>query len=83
MDTHSIPLKLERLAELADYDKRHGQDTAAALHTALAEFFTWEKRDYAEAMQGIREGYEDFEAGRMQDSKEVFDELRAKHGLPR
>lgn len=27
------------------------------------------KQDYAEAVDGIREGYEDFKAGRMQDSK--------------
>ena len=83
MDAQSIPLKPERLAELADYAKRHDQDAATALDTALAEFFAWEKRDYAEAVEGIRDGYEDFKADRMQDSKEVFDELRAKHGLPR
>ncbi len=83
MDTPSIPLKPERLAELADYAKRHDQDPAAALDTALAEFFAWEKQDFIEALEGIREGYEDFKAGRMQHSKEVFDELRAKYGLPR
>jgi len=62
---------------LADYAKRHGQDPATALDTALAEFFVWEKWDHGEATLGIREGYEDFKAGRTQDSKEVFDELRA------
>lgn len=83
MDTPSIPLKPERLAELADYAKRHDQDAATALDTALAEFFAWEKQDFVEAVEGIREGYEDLKAGRTQDSNEVFDELHAKHGLPR
>jgi len=75
----SIPLKPERLLELAAYAKRHDQDAARA----LAEFFAWEKRDHAETAQGICEGYEDFKAGRMQDSKDVFVELRARHGLSR
>ena len=83
MDTESIPLKPERLAELSDYAKRHDQDTATALDTALADFFAWEKQEYTAAVAGISEGYEDFKAGRVQDSQEVFDELRAKHGLPR
>lgn len=83
MDTQPITLKPERLAELADYAKRHDQDTATALDTALAEFFAWEKQDYSEALEGIQRGYEDMKAGRVQDMDEFFEDLRVEHGFPR
>lgn len=79
-----IPVKPERKAQLEDYAKRHGQpDTAAALEDVLATYLVWERQDYEEAVEGIREGYEDMKAGRMQSTDEVFEELRVKHGLPR
>lgn len=78
-----IPLTPERKAQLDDYARRHGQDPAAALDDALATYLDWERQDYQEAVEGIREGYADFKAGRLQPSEEVFEELREKHGLPR
>lgn len=83
MDTHAFPLRPERLAELADYAKRHDQDEATALDSVLAEFFAWEKQDYNEALEGVRRGYEDMKAGRVQDLDEFFEDLRVEHGFPR
>jgi wobble nucleotide-excising tRNase len=76
-------LKPERLAELADYAKRHKQDEATALDSVLAEFFAWEKQDYREAVEGVKRGYEDVKAGRTRPAKEFLEELRAKHDFPR
>lgn len=50
---------------------------------ALTNELDWERQDYQEAVEGIRQGYEDFKAGRLQPVEEVFEELRAKHALPR
>jgi prevent-host-death family protein len=37
----------------------------------------------ASAEEGIRQGLEDVAAGRTRPAREVFDELRAKHRIPR
>jgi predicted transcriptional regulator len=77
-----IPIKPERKAQLEAYAQRRGQDTAAALDEALGEYLAWEQQDFQEAVEGIRQGYEDVKAGRTQSAEEAFEELRAKHGLP-
>jgi len=81
MDT--ISLKPERKTELEDYAQRHGQDTAAALDEVLAASLEWERQDYREAVEGIRNGYADYKAGRVRPVEESFEELREKHRLPR
>ncbi|HXJ96551.1 MAG TPA: hypothetical protein VMT20_27245 [Terriglobia bacterium] len=81
MDT--IPLKPERKAQLEEYAKRFGQDPATVLDEALDSYLESEQRDFEEAVEGIRQGYEDMEAGRTQSAEEMFEELRLKHGLPR
>ena len=78
-----IPLKPERKAQLEEYAQRHGQDPATALDDVLAEVFDLEQQEYREAVEGIREGYADFKAGRTRPAEDVFEELRVKHGLPR
>jgi predicted transcriptional regulator len=80
MEVHLSP---ERQAQLNDYAHRHGQDPAAALDDVLAEALEWERQDYAEAVEGIRKGYADFQAGRVKPVEQSFEQLRAKHGLPR
>ncbi len=79
----TIPLKPERKAQLEEYAQRHGQDPATALDDVLATYLAWERQDYREAVEGIRQGYADFKAGRTQPAEQVFEELREKHGLPR
>jgi predicted transcriptional regulator len=78
-----IPLKPERRAQLEEYAKRSGQDPAAALHDALATYLEWERQDFAEAVEGIRHGYEDVKAGRTRPAAEFLAYLRRKHDLPR
>jgi predicted transcriptional regulator len=78
-----MPIKPELKAQLEEYAHRHGQDPATALGDVLAAALDWERRDYQEAVEGIRQGYADFQAGRTRPAEEVFEELRLKHGLPR
>jgi predicted transcriptional regulator len=80
MEVHLSP---QRQAQLNDYAQRHGQDPATALDEVLADALEWGRQDYQEAVEGIRQGYADFKAGRTQPAEEVFEELRVKHGLPR
>ena len=70
-------------AQLREYAERHGQDPAAALDEVLTDALEWERLDFHDAVEGIREGLEDMEAGRTQPAEEVFEELRVKYGLPR
>ncbi len=79
----TILLTPERKAQLEAYAHRHGQDSVAALDDVLADYLAWEQQDYQEALEGIRDGYADFKAGRTQSSNEVMEELCEKHGLPR
>jgi predicted transcriptional regulator len=81
MESQSFTLKPERMAELDDYAKRHGQDFATALDGALADFFAWEKQDYDETVQAAMRGYEDVKAGRTKPAAEVYEAMRRKHGL--
>ncbi|MGA8029038.1 MAG: hypothetical protein WB992_18015 [Bryobacteraceae bacterium] len=67
-----MPLKPERKAQLEEYAQRHGQDAAAALDEVLATYLEWERQDYQEAVEGIREGYEDLQAGRTQPRKKCW-----------
>jgi predicted transcriptional regulator len=78
-----MPLTPERKAQLDDYAHRHGQDPTVALDEVLADALEWEVQDYREAVEGIRQGYADFRAGRVRPVEEAFEELREKHGLPR
>lgn len=78
-----IPIGPERKAQLEEYAQRDGQDPAAALDDVLADYLEWEQQDYREAVEGIRRGYADHEAGRACPAGEGFNELREKHGLPR
>jgi predicted transcriptional regulator len=78
-----VHLSAELQAQLNDYAQRRGQDPAAALDEALANYLEWEREDRQDASKGIRQGYADLKAGRTRPVEEAFDELREKHGLPR
>jgi predicted transcriptional regulator len=73
-----ILLKPERKAQLEEYAKRRGQDPAAALDDALATYLEWERQDFAEAVEGVRRGYEDVRAGRTRPATKFLAELRRK-----
>ena len=70
-----VPLKPERMAQLEGYAKRRGQDPATALDDALATYLEWERQDFAEAVEGIRQGYEDVRAGRTSPAPEFLADL--------
>ena len=78
-----VRLSEERQAELNEYAQRHGQDPAVALDSVLADALAWDRLDYEETVEAIRRGSEDLKAGRTKPASQVFDELRAKHGLSR
>ena len=79
----TLPIKSERLAELEEFARRRGKSTADALDDVLAEYLEWERQDYQEALEGIRDGLEDVKAGRTTPADEFFDDFARKHGLPR
>lgn len=78
-----ISIKPERRAQLEEYARRHGQDPETALDDVLASYLDSEREEYLEAVEGIREGYEDMNAGRSLPADEALETLREKHGLPR
>ncbi len=78
-----VYLSPERHAQLNDYAQRHGQAPEAALDDVLAAALEWERQDYQQAVEGIRKGYADFQAGRVRPVEESFEALRVRHGLPR
>ena len=77
-----IPLKPGRKAQLEEYAKRRGQDPATALDDALATYLEWERQDFAEAVEGVRRGYEDVKAGHNRSATEFLADLRRMHDLP-
>jgi predicted transcriptional regulator len=79
----TLPVKPERLAQLEEFARRRGKSTADALDDVLADYLEWERQDYQEAVEGIRQGYEDVKAGRIKPAEEFLDEFARKHGLPR
>jgi len=83
MDMELIPLKPERKAELDEYSQRRGQDPVTALDEVLAIYLEWERQDFAQAVEGIRRGYADAEAGRSRPASGFLDDLRRKHDIPR
>jgi len=68
-----VPVQPERLAQLEDLARRGGKSTADALDDVLADYLEWERRDYQEAVRGIREGYEDVKAGRTKPADQFLD----------
>ena len=79
----TLPVKAERLAQLEEFARRLGKSTADALDDALAEYLEWERQDYQEAVEAVRQGFEDVKAGRTKPAEQFLDEFARKHGLPR
>lgn len=81
MDT--LPVKSERLAQLEEFARRRGKSTADALDDVLADYLEWERQDFQEAVEAVRQGLEDVKAGRAKPAEQFLDEFARKHGLPR
>ena len=76
-----ISLKPERRAQLEEFARQRGKDPVDALDDALAAFFDGELRDFEDAVEGIRRGYEDARAGRHRSAKKFIEEMRLRHDL--
>ena len=79
----TVRVKPDRLAQLEDLARRRGKTTADALDDVLADYLEWEREDYREAVEGIRQGYEDVKGGRTRPADQFLDDFARKHGLPR
>jgi hypothetical protein len=79
----TVSLNPERKAQLDEYAQRHGQDAATALDDALAAYLEWDRKDFAESVEGVRRGFEAMSAGRTRPAEEFFSEVRRKYGFPR
>jgi len=77
-----MPLRPERKAELDDYAQRHRQDPVTALDDALGAYLEWERQDFKQAVDEIRQGYNDVTAGRTRPATEFLAEMRRKYGFP-
>jgi hypothetical protein len=49
----------------------------------LADYLDWERQDYREAVEAVRQALEDVKAGRAKPADQFLDEFARKHGLPR
>jgi predicted transcriptional regulator len=78
----TILLNPERKAQLEDYARRNGQDPVAALDAVLAAVLEGESQDYQDAVDGIRRGLEDVNAGRTRPAAGFLAEVRRKYGFP-
>jgi len=68
------PEVLERLREKAAREGRDAEEVAAAV---LSDALEWEAEDQAEAIEGIRRGLADFEAGRFRSLEKVIAEKQS------
>jgi predicted transcriptional regulator len=76
-----IAIMPERKAQLDDCARRHGRMLPPRL-MMLSPRISNELADYQEAVEGIREGYEDVKAGRIQSADEAFEGNIVLYWLP-
>ena len=79
----TVPIRPERLAELEEFARRRGKTPADALDELLAEYLEWERQDYQEAVEAVRQGIEDVKADRTKSADQFFDEFARKRDLLR
>ena len=78
-----VTLSPELEAQLHDKAARQGQDVGLVASQLLASVLAWEQQDSEEAIKGIQQGLEDFEAGRFRSFDAFAEEQRCKYNLPR
>lgn len=59
-----------------------GQDISLVAAELLASVLEWETQDSEEAVKGIQQGLDDFEAGNFRSFNDFADEQRRKYNLP-
>jgi predicted transcriptional regulator len=61
---------------------QQGQDVNFVASELLASVLEWEAQDSEEAIRGIQQGLDDFEAGRFRSFQDFSEEQRHKYNLP-
>jgi hypothetical protein len=61
---------------------KQGQDVNFVASELLASILEWEDQDSEEAIKGIQQGFDDFEASRFRSFQDFFEEQRQKYNLP-
>lgn len=77
-----VTLSPELEALLRDKAARQGQDINLVASALLASVLGWEVQDSEEAVKGIQQGLNDFEADRFRSFHEFAEEQRRKYNLP-
>ena len=76
-----VTLSPELEALLRDKAARQGQDINLVASALLASVLEWEVQDSEEAVKGIQQGLNDFEADRFRSFHEFAEEQRRKYNL--
>lgn len=77
-----VTLNPELEALLHSRAAQQGQDVNFVATELLASILNWEEKDSEEAIRGIQQGLDDFEAGRYRSFQDFADEQRNKYNLP-
>ena len=77
-----VTLSPELEALLRDKAAQRGQDVSVVASQLLASVLEWEAQDSQEAIKGIQQGLNDFEAGQFRSFQEFAQEQRRKYNLP-
>ena len=77
-----VTLSPELEALLRDKAARRGQDVSLVASQLLASVLEWEAQDSEEAIKGIQQGLNDFEAGQFRSFQEFAEQQRRKYNLP-
>lgn len=76
-----VTLSPELEALLHDKAARQGQDVNLVASELLAGVLEWEEQDLEEAIKGIQQGLDDFEAGQFRSFQNFSQEQRSKYNL--
>jgi hypothetical protein len=77
-----VTLTPELEALLHNRAAQQGQDISLVASELLASALAWEGQDSAEAIQGIHQGLDAFEAGQFRSFQNFAEEQRHKYNLP-
>ena len=77
-----VTLSPELEALLRDKAARLGENVDIVASQLLANALEWEVQDSQEAIKGIQQGLDDFEAGRFRSFDEFAEEQPRKYNLP-
>ena len=77
-----VTLSPELETLLRDRAEQQGRDISFVASELLANVLEWEGQDSEEAIKGIQQGLDDFEAGRFRSFQDFAEEQRHMYNLP-